>query len=148
MHGDRARDYAVNLGVALQLTNILRDVAADLERGRIYLPLDDLARFGCTEDDLGAGRVSRPVRELLAFEAVARSATSTGARPRRRPDGEGRRLVAAEIMARRSIAICSRASNARGYDVFSSRIRVPRPRQAWHRAWRLGRTQLGLDGRA
>ena len=37
-----ARDYAVNLGIALQLTNIVRDVAADLKRGRIYLPMDDL----------------------------------------------------------------------------------------------------------
>src|SRR5262245_2733216 len=48
----RARDYALNLGVALQLTNILRDIPDDLARGRLYLPLEDLARHGCTIGDL------------------------------------------------------------------------------------------------
>ena len=51
----RTRDYAIELGIALQLTNIIRDVAVDLERGRLYLPLEDLARFGCREEDLRAG---------------------------------------------------------------------------------------------
>ena len=51
----RARDYALNLGVALQLTNILRDIKDDLARGRVYLPLDDLAAAGCTVADLAAG---------------------------------------------------------------------------------------------
>src|SRR4029079_10071956 len=54
----QSRDYAVNLGIALQLTNIVRDVAPDLRRGRLYLPLEDLARYGCTEDDLRAGIVT------------------------------------------------------------------------------------------
>src|SRR6185295_19711944 len=49
-----ARDYALNLGAALQLTNILRDVKGDLARGRVYLPLEDLTAFGCTIDDLRA----------------------------------------------------------------------------------------------
>ena len=53
--GARAREYALNLGVALQLTNILRDVKDDLERGRVYLPLEDLAASGCTVDDLASG---------------------------------------------------------------------------------------------
>ena len=59
-----ARDYALNLGVALQLTNILRDVRDDLERGRVYLPLEDLRRFRCTVEDLGAdgGCPARPDR--------------------------------------------------------------------------------------
>ena len=112
VHGDRARDYAVNLGVALQLTNILRDVAGDLGHGRLYLPLDDLARFGCTEDDLRAGRVTGPVRDLLAFEAsrakdfyrraaeLAPTARAGGWWPPR--------------SWRPSIAICSRASNEAG----------------------------------
>ena len=57
-----SREYAVNLGVALQLTNIIRDVRVDLERGRIYLPQDDMRRFGVTEADLRDGRVTEPVR--------------------------------------------------------------------------------------
>ena len=51
-----SREYAINLGVALQLTNIVRDIATDFRRGRIYLPQDDLARFDVTEADLEAGR--------------------------------------------------------------------------------------------
>src|SRR4051794_15486469 len=52
-YGDpRSRQYAIDLGVALQLTNILRDVPEDLRRGRVYIPLEDLRRHGCSEDDL------------------------------------------------------------------------------------------------
>ena len=53
-----SRDYALHLGVALQLTNILRDVKGDLERGRVYLPLDDLAACGCTVEGPEAGVVT------------------------------------------------------------------------------------------
>src|SRR5207237_3995868 len=52
----RARDYAINLGKALQLTNIMRDVGADARVGRVYLPQRDLKDFGVSEDDLLAGR--------------------------------------------------------------------------------------------
>ena len=65
---DRAREYAVHLGIALQLTNILRDVGGDAERGRIYLPQEDLRRFGCTNEDLRAGMLTAGVRQLLAFQ--------------------------------------------------------------------------------
>src|SRR5687768_18393389 len=54
----RSQDYAFNLGLALQLTNIIRDVRVDLERDRIYVPKEDLARFGVTEDALRAGRMT------------------------------------------------------------------------------------------
>ena len=144
VHGDRAREYAVNLGVALQLTNILRDVAGDLRRGRLYLPLDDLARLGCTEDDLRAGRVTGPVRDVLAFEA-SRAKDFYRRASEVRPHGEGRRLVAAGIMAAVYRDLLTRIERG-GYDVFSSRIRVPRPRQAWLAlgVWARSRT----DGRA
>jgi phytoene synthase len=144
VHGDRAREYAVNLGVALQLTNILRDVAGDLGHNRLYLPLDDLARFGCTEDDLRTGRVTGPVRDLLAFEA-SRAKSFYRRAAETRPRGESRRLVAAEIMAAVYRDLLARIERG-GYDVFSSRIRVPRPRQAWLAlgVWARSRT----DGRA
>src|SRR5690606_772853 len=68
----RAKQYATELGVALQLTNILRDVPEDLARGRVYIPQEDLRRSGCTEDDLrreaaaaGGGITSPAVRTLL-----------------------------------------------------------------------------------
>lgn len=60
--------YAVKLGVALQLTNILRDVGEDWARGRMYLPLEELEAFGLHEDDLAAGRVTDRWRAFLAFQ--------------------------------------------------------------------------------
>ncbi len=59
---------AVALGRAMQLTNILRDVREDLDRGRIYLPIDELARFGLVEDDLRAGRVDDRFRAFMRFQ--------------------------------------------------------------------------------
>lgn len=67
-----ARDRAMDLGIAFQLTNFLRDVAEDWDRGRIYLPLEDLERFGVTEEHFDQRRVTPELRELLAFE-VART---------------------------------------------------------------------------
>jgi phytoene synthase len=66
--GDEAINYAVKLGVALQLTNILRDVAEDWERGRLYLPQDELDLFGVTESDIASGRVSNNWRTLMKFQ--------------------------------------------------------------------------------
>lgn len=66
--GGRAEAMAEACGIALQLTNILRDVREDAQAGRIYLPEEDLARFGVSADDLRLGRKSAAVRELLEFE--------------------------------------------------------------------------------
>lgn len=65
----QARARAMDLGIAFQLTNFLRDVAEDWDRGRIYLPLEDLDRFGVTEWDFHARHVGPAFRRLLAFEA-------------------------------------------------------------------------------
>src|SRR4029079_11517497 len=62
----RACEYALNLGVALQLTNILRDVKDDLARGRLYLPLKDLQMFDCTVEELQAGVPTERVKKLMA----------------------------------------------------------------------------------
>jgi phytoene synthase len=124
----RARDYALNLGVALQLTNIIRDVQDDLLRGRVYLPLDDLAAAGCTVDDLAAGRMTAPVRRVIEFEC--RRARDFYQRAiDARPPEDRRRLVAAEIMRAVYFETLRRVER-REYDVFSGRTRVPRPRQA------------------
>ncbi|HVX69310.1 MAG TPA: phytoene/squalene synthase family protein [Mycobacteriales bacterium] len=63
-----AEPYARTLGIAFQLTNFIRDVGEDLQRGRVYLPKDDLTAFGVTADDLAAGVVNANIRALLAFE--------------------------------------------------------------------------------
>jgi phytoene synthase len=67
--GGRAEALAEACGVALQLTNILRDVREDAGRGRVYLPDDDLEQFGVTVEELSAPRVSGRLRDLLEFEA-------------------------------------------------------------------------------
>jgi phytoene synthase len=93
----RARDYAMNLGLALQLTNILRDVAEDAARGRIYLPLEDLAAFGVSERDILDGKRTPELVRLLRFEA--RRAHGLYLRGRAAIGEEEKdRLVVAEIM--------------------------------------------------
>ena len=67
-HVPNTSDAAVALGIANQLTNILRDVGEDRGRGRIYLPQEDLVRFGYSEDDLMAGRLNDAWRALMAFQ--------------------------------------------------------------------------------
>ena len=122
-----AADYALNLGVALQLTNILRDIPDDLSRGRVYLPLDDLAAHGCAVDDLAKGVVTEPVRRLLAFEC-ARARDFYQRAINARPDEDRKRLVAAEIM--RAVYFTTlRRIERRGYDVFNGRIRLRRSSQ-------------------
>ncbi|MDD3559516.1 MAG: presqualene diphosphate synthase HpnD, partial [Melioribacteraceae bacterium] len=64
-----ARDYAVNLGVAMQLTNIIRDVKKDVEFGRIYLPQNDLAAFNYSENDLAENIYNNNFVDLMSFEA-------------------------------------------------------------------------------
>jgi 15-cis-phytoene synthase len=118
-----AREPARQLGFAFQLTNFVRDVAEDLDRGRIYLPLADLARFGVTADDLRAGRPTAAIRALVAFE-VGR------AREHYRRAAPGVPLLAPASQP------CIRAAYrlyggildeivANGYDVFAKRVTVP-----------------------
>ncbi|MDX1687041.1 MAG: phytoene/squalene synthase family protein [Candidatus Promineifilaceae bacterium] len=66
--GPEAIPYAVKLGVALQLTNILRDVGEDWQAGRLYLPREELAAFGLTDDDLAHGRVDDRWRSFMRFQ--------------------------------------------------------------------------------
>jgi 15-cis-phytoene synthase len=120
----RSRDYAFNLGLALQITNIIRDIHADLDQGRVYLPQDDLATCGVTEQMLAAGVVTAPVRNLLAHECQRARHFFAAAR-QAMPHGEARKLVAAEIMGGIYFEILQRIER-RGYDVFTERVRVPK----------------------
>ncbi len=123
-----AREYAVQLGLALQLTNIIRDVAEDLRSGRVYLPAEDLERFGVSERDLEAGAVTPAVSRLLQFQCErARRFYERAAAAL--PPSDGYRLVAAEIMGAIYFEILRRIERNH-YDVFSRRVRVPRPQRA------------------
>ena len=130
-----SRQYAIDLGIALQLTNILRDVPGDLQKGRLYIPREDLRAAGCTEEDLrqeianaGSGVRSSKVRELLrrqgarAREYYARAAAGL-------PRGDARRLAAAEIMGAIYRGVLWRIERS-DYDVFTRVVRVPRPQRA------------------
>jgi phytoene synthase len=123
------RHYAEELGLALQLTNILRDVPADLARGRLYIPLDELAAHGVTEEALRAGQLTPAVSALLerqAQRAREQFARADGCLP---PE-DARRLVAARIMGAIYRDLLARIA-ARDCDVFAGRVRVPKMRKAW-----------------
>jgi phytoene synthase len=124
----RSRDYAVSLGVALQLTNIVRDVAVDLKKGRVYLPTDDMAWFHVTEDELRSGVVTPRIRQLLRYQC-RRARQFYQEANAALPDVDARSLVAAQIMGAIYFGILRRIEDAR-YDVFSQVIRVPRWRRA------------------
>jgi 15-cis-phytoene synthase len=137
----RTRQYALDLGVALQLTNIVRDVRTDLGRGRIYIPLEDLRAHGVSEDDLRAGVLSDPVRSLLAAQC-RRARGHYEKAERELPSADRRKMVAARIMAGIYHAILDRIELS-GYDVFGEEIRVPRPRRAVIAAAIWARSVLG-----
>jgi phytoene synthase len=103
-------------------------VKSDYARGRVYLPLEDLASSGCSIDDLAAGRMSDPVRRLIQFECQ-RARELYRRAVEARPPEDRRRLVAAEIMRAVYFETLRRIERS-GYDVFRDRIRVPRPQQA------------------
>jgi phytoene synthase len=123
----RARDYAVNLGIALQLTNIMRDLRADAERGRIYLPVDELRRFGYSEEELLRGRYTQAYLELMRFQADRTHAYYRAARAAL-PRVDRRRLAAAEIMGAIYHALL-RTIEARRFRVFDRRIRLSAARK-------------------
>jgi len=112
--------YAENLGYALQLTNILRDVGEDAAAGRIYLPLADLRRFGVTEEDLLLGKPAPGFRELMQFEAGRARGRFYAAIP---PAGDRNALAAPEIMKAIYLRILSRLERS-GFPVFARRIRL------------------------
>jgi phytoene synthase len=128
-------DYARDLGVALQLTNILRDVGVDFKRDRVYLPQAEIEQFGCTEQDIrreveqaGQGVRSAAMRRLLEHQA-GRARVFFARAVRALPKEDARRFLPAEIMRSIYFNLLRRIESA-DFDVFSSVIRVPRPSQA------------------
>jgi 15-cis-phytoene synthase len=135
-----AGDYARDLGVAFQLTNILRDVREDAARGRLYLPLEDLARFDCEEGEVLAGRYSPRVGALMAFECGRARAYYLRARGslahedrRALAPAEAMRLIYERLLAR---------IESRGFDVFHERIVLPRYERVGLALAAWGRAQL------
>lgn len=120
-----AEEYAVNLGLAFQLTNILRDVDQDAGQNRIYLPLEDLHRFDITEEALLNQRESPALAELMAFECARAKGYYQKAQEilQSLPSSDQKALVVAEIMR----GVYSRILHkfeAENFPVFGPRIRV------------------------
>jgi phytoene synthase len=119
---ERATRAAIMLGVALQLTNILRDVGEDLARGRIYLPQEDLQRFHYTERDLHAGVIDERFRALMWFQiSRAHALYERGWHGIAYLHHEGRLAVGAAISLYRCI-LDRIVQN--GYNVFSRRAHL------------------------
>jgi 15-cis-phytoene synthase len=120
-----AKDYAVNLGVALQLTNILRDLKEDAARGRVYLPQEDLRRFEYSEDDLASGKTNDNFREMMKFECErARGYYRLAAG--HLADEDRPTMTAAVTMGKIYYRLLGQIEQL-DYDVFNNRIRLHRP---------------------
>jgi phytoene synthase len=124
----RAQDYAVNLGLAFQLTNILRDLRADAEQGRIYLPQEDLARFGYSEHDLLTRTYSPAFTELMRFQCGRARDYYHKARhaAEQLPVEDRRALTVAEIMRGVYGRILGRIERA-DYRVYDARVGLAPP---------------------
>jgi phytoene synthase len=125
----QARAAAVELGVGMQLVNVLRDVSEDVERGRIYLPLEDLVRFGVTEEALSCGAIEEGTRALLSFETErAREALKKGSDLASRLPRHACGCPA--LLGAVYSGLLDRIV-ARGYDVFGPRIGLTGGEKLW-----------------
>ena len=122
VYGGRDAERAETLGIALQLINILRDVAEDWRLGRVYLPQDELASFGVSEEDIAAGRCTASWRSLAAFQAErARAHLAEGLELVRELDG--RSALCVSTFAGLYRATLDRIE-ADGFDVFGGSVRL------------------------
>lgn len=127
-HGHQFRDSGIGLGIAMQLTNVLRDVAEDLERGRVYLPRTELVRFGLTREDLARGVMTPDLTRFMAFQvgrarrAFEDADVVVGLFP-----GDGSRLTVR--LLQQTYAGILDVIEARGYDVFTQRVYTTKARK-------------------
>jgi len=134
------RQYAIQLGLALQMTNIIRDVGKDLSTGRIYLPQQDLARFEYSGEDLRLRKYNDPFLRLMGFEA-ARAEEFFAHAAELLPREDRRSMVAAEIMRSVYQALLHRMK-ADGFRVFEKEYRLTRLEKSGHVAAQLLRVCL------
>jgi phytoene synthase len=135
------KDYALNLGYALQLTNIMRDVGQDArETGRIYLPLSELKQFGVSEDEILRGIPSSRFEKLMDFQ-YRRARDYYQAAKRLLPPADERSMVASEIMAEIYSTILEKLKRER-YLVFEKRCKLNPLHKVWILAKHLIRAKL------
>lgn len=124
-----ARGHAVDLGLAMQLTNILRDLKEDADRGRVYIPLDDIQRFGYSEAELIRGEVNAAFLDLMRFQAQrARRYFDSGRRLLPLVPSRSRACPAVLLETYSTLLDRIERSN---FDVFDRRISLGAPRKLW-----------------
>ena len=128
-HGDEATRRAIDCGTAFQLTNILRDVGEDAVAGRVYLPSEDLQRFGVTKEDLVAQRCDDRFRALMAFESE-RAKTFYASAEQLLPclEPHGRPILKAMLQLYGGLL---HEIERRKFDVFRQHVSLPRWRKLW-----------------
>ncbi len=136
--------YAHDLGMAFQLTNILRDVGEDARRGRIYIPEDEMTRFGITPEDLIRGRDSDAMRELFKCQGD-RARTFYRAAFSRLPEEDRYRQRAALMMAAIYLRLLDEIEG-QGFPVLNRRISLPSWQKLWL-AWRTARREAARHRR-
>jgi phytoene synthase len=126
---ERAKSYAESAGIALQLTNILRDLSEDAVRGRVYLPREDLERFGYSVADLIQGRRDERFRALMRFQVERAQGYYEAAGPLADLlDPSGRAVFLVMLRTYRGLL---EAIVRCDYDVFRRRVRLSRWRKLW-----------------
>lgn len=128
-HGEESVQRAIDCGTAFQLTNILRDVGEDAVAGRVYLPADDMRRFGVTAEDLIAQRYNDRFRSLMAFEAE-RAKTFYGSAEQLLSclEPHGRPILKAMLQIYGGLL---REIERQQFHVFGKHISLPRWRKLW-----------------
>lgn len=139
--GNNHRDtqkFAENLGIALQLTNIIRDVREDITRGRIYLPLEDLEKFNVQIPDLHQPVTTDPLKQLLHFQ-VERAETYYLKAFQFLPDSDRLNHMSSLIMSDIYLAVLNEIKNDH-YQVMEHRIKLTPLRKLWI-AWKTYRRE-------
>tara|TARA_A100001037_G_scaffold306185_1_gene349727 strand:+ start:2316 stop:3143 length:828 start_codon:yes stop_codon:yes gene_type:complete len=126
---EQTKDYAVNLGLALQLTNILRDVGEDAARGRIYLPLEDLEQFGYSEQQLLSGTMADGFQDLMVH-TCSRAKSYYQRAADALTDTDRAAMFPAETMGQ-IYADLLRRIEVRGFPVLNERVSVPTTRKVY-----------------
>lgn len=125
---EEGRDYAINLGTALQLTNIIRDVREDAVRGRVYIPLDELKRFGYSKDELFNSTYNTAFAALMNFQAE-RAVGFYRKADLGIPKKYRHQLLAAEVMGSIYFSLLRKIKHQR-FQVFENRFQLSKTRKA------------------
>jgi phytoene synthase len=145
-HNPRCREYAIDLGLALQTTNIIRDVWKDFQAGRIYLPEEDLARFHYLEADLAQRRYNEQFLQLMQFQA-SRAREFFGRAVAELPAEDRRAMAPAEIMASIYQGLLNRIELDK-FRVFEKEYRLSKPEKAGRITAQLFKSFLNWPRRA